>query len=53
MDSDMLQNRVFTLGGYTNNPNAFPHFLSQRLDSHTQLETRDFTKLIANIIKEE
>ena len=52
--SDLLQNRVFTLGGYTSNPNAFPHFLAQRVfDSHTQLETRDFTQLIANIIKEE
>lgn len=52
--ADLLQNRVFTLGGYTSNPNAFPHFLSQRVfDSHAQLETRDFTQLIANIIKEE
>ena len=44
--ADMLQNRVFTLGGYTNNPNAWPHFIDQRLDSHTQLETRQFTELI-------
>lgn len=44
--ADMLQNRVFTLGGYTNNPNAWPHFIDQRLDLHTQLETRQFVKLI-------
>lgn len=50
--ADMLQNRVFTLGGYIQ-PNGWTHFIAQRLDSHTQLETRDFTQLIANIIKEE
>jgi hypothetical protein len=44
--ADSLQNRVFTLGGYTSNPNAFTHFRAQRLDSHTQLETRDFVQLI-------
>lgn len=44
--ADLLQNRVFTLGGYTSNSNAFPHFIDQRLDSHTQLETRQFTQLI-------
>jgi len=43
--SDMLQNRVFTIGGYTNNPNAWSHFIKQRLDNHTQLETREFVKL--------
>lgn len=50
--ADMLQNRVFTLGGYTNNPNAWPHFIDQRLDFHTQLETRQFTALIQEKIKE-
>lgn len=49
--ADMLQNRVFTLGGYTSNPNAWPHFVDQRLDSHTQKETREFTQLIADQIK--
>lgn len=44
--ADMLQNRVFTLGGYTNNPNAWRHFIDQRLDIHTQLETRTFCELI-------
>jgi len=38
--ADMLQNRVFSIGGYVNNPNAIPHFIAQRLDLHTQLETR-------------
>lgn len=45
---DMLQYRVYTLGGYLNNPNAFPHFINQRMrDAHTQLETRQVTELIA------
>ena len=43
---DMLQNRVFVIGGYTNNPNAWGHFLEQRLDKHTQLETREFVELL-------
>jgi len=43
---DMLQNRVFVIGGYTNNPNAWGHFLEQRLDKHTQLETRQFVELL-------
>lgn len=43
---DMLQNRVFVIGGYTNNPNAWTHFVAQRLDKHTQHETREFTKLL-------
>ena len=47
--ADMLQNRVFTLGGYIQ-PNGWTHFLDQRLDSHTQKETRDFTQLIKDII---
>ena len=42
--ADMLQNRVFTIGGYTNNPNAWEHFFKQRLDLHTQLETREYVK---------
>ncbi len=41
---DMLQNRVFVIGGYTNNPNAWQHFIKQRTDKHTQLETREFVK---------
>ena len=41
---DMLQMRVFTIGGFTNNPNAWGHFLEQRLDSHTQYETRLFAQ---------
>jgi len=45
--ADMLQNRVFTIGGYTNNPNAWQHFFKQRLDSHTQLETREFTSMLS------
>lgn len=48
--SDMLQNRVFSIGGYTNNPNAWEHFLDQRLDKHTQLETRDFVKMLSEEI---
>jgi len=41
---DMLQNRVFSIGGYINNPNAWEHFMKQRLDKHTQAETRQFVK---------
>ncbi len=41
---DMLQNRVFTIGGFTNNPNAWEHFLLQRTDNHTQYETRQFVE---------
>jgi len=48
--ADMLQNRVSTLGGYTNNPNAFPHFIDQRLDSHTQKETREFVQTIKDLL---
>jgi len=45
--SDMLAYRVYTLGGYTNNPNAWPHFINQRLkDAHTQKEMRDLAALI-------
>ncbi len=43
---DMLQNRVFTIGGYTNNPNAWKHFLLQRMDKHTQLETQEFANIL-------
>lgn len=43
---DMLQMRGFTIGGFTNNPNAWDHFLEQRLDLHTQLETREFVKVL-------
>lgn len=48
--ADMLQNRVFTLGGYTSNPNAFPHFIDQRLESSTQKETREFVQQLKDII---
>ncbi len=43
---DMLQNRVFVIGGYTNNPNAWKHFLLQRMDKHTQLETQEFANIL-------
>ena len=46
--SDMLQNRVFVIGGYTNNPNAWEHFINQRTDKHTQLETRLFADEFMN-----
>lgn len=49
---DMLQNRVFVIGGYTNNPNAWEHFLEQRLDSHTQAETREFAEGLAGFMPE-
>ena len=46
--SDMLQNRVYTLGGYIQ-PNGWIHFLKQRgLDPHTQLEMRILADLIGN-----
>lgn len=45
--SDMLAYRTATLGGYLSNPNAWPHFINQRMrDPHTQLETR---QLVASI----
>lgn len=49
---DMLQNRVFTIGGFTNNVNAWDHFLEQRLDSHTQLETREFVAKIDDLLSD-
>lgn len=48
--ADMLQNRVFTIGGYTNNPNAWQHFIEQRTDKHTQLETRKFAEEISKLL---
>ncbi|MGA1049585.1 MAG: FAD-dependent thymidylate synthase, partial [Minisyncoccia bacterium] len=47
---DMLEYRVFTIGGYTSNSNAWKHFLEQRLDKHTQLETRKFVELFREYI---
>ena len=41
---DMLQIRAFTIGGFTNNPNAWDHFIAQRSDSHMQYETRVFVE---------
>jgi len=38
--TDMLQYRSFTIGGYTNVPTAWKHFIAQRTDSHTQKETQ-------------
>lgn len=50
--SDMLQYRVATLGGYVNNPRAWPHFINQRLhDPHTQKETRQLAGLIAEALQ--
>ena len=52
--ADMLQYRVFCLGGYTNNPNAWEHFINQRLhDPHTQKEMRDLAELISKAIYNE
>ncbi len=47
--ADSLQNRVYIFGAYTNNPNAWGHFIAQRTDKHTQLEMR----ILANMIKDE
>jgi hypothetical protein len=45
--SDMLAYRVFTLGGYLNSPNSWPHFINQRWhDLHTQKEMRQLAQLI-------
>lgn len=45
--SDMLAYRVFTLGGYLNNPSAWQHFINQRLrDLHTQKEMRDLANMV-------
>lgn len=50
--SDMLQYREFTLGGYLNNPNAWPHFINQRVrDPHTQLEMRSLGSMIEGVLK--
>jgi thymidylate synthase ThyX len=46
--ADMLQYRTFTIGGYTSIPTAWKHFVAQRTDKHTQLET----KLLAKQLKE-
>lgn len=52
--ADMLANRVYTLGGYTNNPNAWEHFINQRaLDKHTQLEMRILAQMIKETIENE
>ena len=52
--SDMLEYRAYTLGGYTNNPNAWEHFINQRLhDPHTQKEMRDLAELISKAIYNE
>lgn len=50
--ADMLQMRVFTIGGYTNNPNAWRHFIEQRTDKHTQLETRVLAEQIKELLDE-
>ena len=45
--ADSLANRVYTLGGFTNNPNAWEHFINQRMhDKHTQFEMRQLAVLI-------
>ena len=44
--ADMLQYRPFTIGGFTNNPNAWRHFIKQRTDSHTQ---KKLVNLLNNI----
>lgn len=50
--SDMLQYREFTLGGYLNNPNAWPHFINQRAkDPHTQREMRELASNIEGVLK--
>lgn len=50
--SDMLQYREFTLGGYLNNPNAWPHFINQRAkDPHTQREMRELASMIEGVLK--
>ena len=49
--SDMLQNRVFTIGGYTNNDNAWEHFVKERTGIHTQKETVDFTNMLNEDLK--
>ena len=49
--ADMLQYRPFTLGGYTNNPNAWRWFVDQRTkDNHVQQETRDFVSMISEAV---
>lgn len=50
--ADMLQYRAFSIGGYTNNPNAFQHFDAQRTDSHTQKETREFVESMMGVTSE-
>lgn len=50
--ADMLEYRVYSLGGYTNNPNAWPHFINQRgHDPHTQKETREVAEMIEEALK--
>ena len=49
--SDMLETRVYTLGGYTNTPNGWQHFINQRMrDPHTQAETKELAGLINTVV---
>ena len=49
---DMLAVRSFSVGGYTSNPNAYPHFFKQRVnDKHTQQEARRVAYNIFGLIE--
>jgi hypothetical protein len=48
--SDSLRKREFVLGGSTIDPYAWEHFINQRLDPHTQAETREITKMIKELL---
>jgi hypothetical protein len=48
--SDSLKKREFVLGGSTIDPYAWEHFINQRLDPHTQAETRTITKMIKELL---
>jgi hypothetical protein len=48
--SDSLRKREFVLGGSTIDPYAWEHFVNQRLDPHTQKETREITKMIKGLL---
>lgn len=47
LGKDMLELRVFSVGGYTNTQESFQHFINQRSkDAHTQLETREMLDVV-------
>lgn len=51
--ADSLEYVKFTLGGYTDVEESWKHFVNQRLDAHTQKETREVAKMISDKLYQE